>query len=159
MKDFQWIYQYALQRFHSADDLMAQLPAALDYQQLIALEDKFLLSTMSRRIFRAGLKHSLVDAKWPAFEQAFFDFQPRAVSLLSDDQLDTLMANRSIIRHWNKIKSVRHNAAMIMEITEEYGSFARWLADWPVEDISGLWLSLKKRASSWAETQVHTFCE
>src|ERR1700739_1809826 len=41
-------------------------------------EDRY-LSQMELRIFRAGLKHSLVDAKWPAFEEVFNGFEPRRV--------------------------------------------------------------------------------
>ena len=38
---------------------------------------------MSLRIFRAGLKHSLVDAKWPAFEEVFAGFEPARVVAMS----------------------------------------------------------------------------
>ncbi len=46
---------------------------------LAALNDDRVFSVMTRRIFRAALNTSLVDAKWPAFEQAFFGFNPEAV--------------------------------------------------------------------------------
>ena len=44
--------------------------------ELRAVADDHYLSLMALRIFRAGLKHSVVDAKWPAFEDAFFGFYP-----------------------------------------------------------------------------------
>lgn len=40
---------------------------------------------MALRVFRAGLKHSPVDAKWPAFEEVFFRFDPEKVVLMGAD--------------------------------------------------------------------------
>ena len=48
-------------------------------EQLRAEGDDRYLSLMSLRIFRAGLKHSVVDARWPAFEEVFFGFDPARV--------------------------------------------------------------------------------
>lgn len=115
--------------------------------QLNAMDDSYYLSTMSRRVFRAGLKHSLVDAKWPAFETAFFGFHPLRVAMMSDEELDALMANTDIIRHWNKLKSVRNNASYLLELIEQHGSVGQWLAQWPQDDVVGLWAELKKNGS------------
>ncbi|WP_339668311.1 DNA-3-methyladenine glycosylase I [Dasania marina] len=147
MRDFDDIYQQVLKRFGSDKALQAFLIEPLSEQELIAADDKFYLSTMSRRIFRAGLKHSLVDAKWPAFEQAFFNFSPLRVAMMSDEELDVLMGNKAIIRHWGKIKAVRVNAGLVYELSEQHQGFGRWLAQWPVDDIVGLWLLLKKQGA------------
>ena len=63
---------------------------------------------MSRRIFQAGLKHSMVDAKWPAFEEVFFGFEPRRVRAMSDEALEALLGDARLIRHWGKL-SVKNN--------------------------------------------------
>ncbi|MFA7554376.1 MAG: DNA-3-methyladenine glycosylase I [Spongiibacteraceae bacterium] len=146
MKDFDWIYQHVLQRLGDARELESFLAEPRSNEQLVAMADNEYLSTMSRRIFRAGLKHSLVDARWPAFEQAFFQFSPQRVARMSDDELDMLMGNREIIRHWGKIKAVRSNAVFLLDIIDQYGSVGKWLAAWPVEDIVGLWTVLRKEA-------------
>lgn len=117
----------------------------LDRKELRALPDDRIFSVMTRRIFRAGLRHALVDAKWPAFEQAFFRFNPEAVQEMSDESLEALMQNDRIIRHFGKIKSTRDNAIMMVDLAQEYGCVARMIADWPEEDIVGLWILLKKR--------------
>jgi 3-methyladenine DNA glycosylase Tag len=146
MKEYQWLHNQVIKRFRSKRDMEASLPVPRSRAQLIAMVDSSYLSEMSRRVFRAGLKHSLVDAKWPAFEKAFFNFNLRRVSMMSDDELDTLMGNTSIIRHWNKIKSVRHNAVFLGEMVHLHGSVGQWLANWPQEDVVGLWLLLRKQA-------------
>lgn len=147
MKDFEWIYGHVLERLGDERDLDRYLPQPKSAMQLKAQADSFYLSTMARRVFRAGLKHSVVDAKWPAFELAFFKFVPLRVAMMTDEELDSLMGNRDIIRHWNKIKSVRSNAAFLIEVIEEYGSVGEWLAAWPEDNIIGLWSLLKKEGS------------
>ena len=67
---------------------------------------------MSLRIFRAGLKHSLVDAKWPAFEEAFHGFDPRRVRAMSDEALDALLGDSRLIRHGGNLESKRISAAI-----------------------------------------------
>ncbi len=102
---------------------------------------------MSLRVFRAGLKHSLVDAKWPAFEEVFGGFEPRRVRAMPDEALEALLADRRLIRHWGKLKAVRDNAAAMIAVAGEHGSFSVWIARWPATDIVGLWEALAKRFS------------
>src|ERR1700730_12071890 len=54
---------------HGAKALEARLPQPKTSAELASTSDDRYLSQMSLRIFRAGLKHSVVDAKWPAFEE------------------------------------------------------------------------------------------
>ncbi|ARN75890.1 DNA-3-methyladenine glycosylase I [Oceanicoccus sagamiensis] len=147
MKDFDWIYQHVLERLGSAREVERYLSKPASAGQLKAQDDAFYLSTLCRRVFRAGLKHSVVDNKWPGFEQAFFGFNPRRVAMMSDEEMDALMGNTEIIRHWQKIKSVRYNAGFMLEIIEQHGSIGHWLAQWPAEDIVALWTLLKKEGA------------
>jgi 3-methyladenine DNA glycosylase Tag len=127
--------------------LEARLTTPRSAAELRALSDDRYLSQMELRIFRAGLKHSLVDAKWPAFEEVFEKFEPRRVRAMSDEALEALLGDRRLIRHWGKLKSVRDNAAAMLGVAEEHGSFAAWLADWPGTNIVELWETLAKRFS------------
>ena len=127
--------------------LEARLPQPRSAAELKALGDDRYLSQMSLRIFRAGLKHSLVDGKWPAFEEVFDGFEPRRVRAMSDDALQALLGDSRLIRHWGKLKSVRDNAAAVITIAEEHGSFGAWLADWPGSEVVELWEALAKRFS------------
>jgi len=132
---------------HGAAALEARLTLPRSPAELEALGDDRYLSQMSLRIFRAGLKHSLVDAKWPAFEEVFDGFEPRRVRAMPDEALEALLADRRLIRHWGKLKAVRDNAAAMIAVADEHGSFGAWLARWPVSDIVGLWEALAKRFS------------
>src|SRR6516225_2037137 len=140
------IYDAARTRL-GATALEARLTQPRSAAELRAQTDDRYLSQMELRIFRAGLKHSLVDAKWPAFEEVFDRFEPRRVRAMSDEALEALLANRQLIRHWGKLKSVRDNAAAMIEVAEEHGSFGAWLSNWSETNIVELWEALAKRFS------------
>ena len=146
MKSFKWLYEHVAEH-KVGEDIETLLPVPLPSEQLKAQPDDRLLSDMTRRIFRAGLKHSLVDAKWPEFEKAFFGFDPEKISLMSDEQLENLMQNEKLIRHWGKIKATRVNAFMMCQVAEKEGSFAQFLAQWPESDIVNLWAWMKKEGA------------
>jgi 3-methyladenine DNA glycosylase Tag len=137
--------------------LEARLPQPRSAAELTAVSDDRYLSQMSLRIFRAGLKHSLVDAKWPAFEEVFQAFEPRRVRAMPDEALEALLGDARLIRHWGKLKSVRDNAAAMITIAEESSSFGAWLADWPGSGIVELWEALAKRFSQMGGNSGPTF--
>jgi len=124
--------------------LKARLPAVKGAAALRRVPDDCYLSDMSRCIFRAGLRHRMVDDRWPAFEEVFLGFAPRRVVAMDDETQEGLMAEQRIIRHWAKIRSVRNNAAAMLRVVEAAGSFGAWLADWPTDDTIGLWHALRK---------------
>jgi 3-methyladenine DNA glycosylase Tag len=147
MRDYKWLNEYCLNRFGSIAELEARLPQPRSDAELRAISDDRYLSTISLRVFRAGLKHSLVDAKWPAFEEVFFGFDPEKVVLMGGERLENLMQDARIIRHLGKLKSVPRNAQFILDVRQEKGSFGALIADWPVTDIVGLWKYLAKHGS------------
>lgn len=147
----------AAERRLGAEALAARLPAVRSVDDLKAIPDDRYLSMMAQRVFRAGLKHSLVDAKWPAFEDAFAGFDPVLVSLMSDEALEGLMKDPRLIRHWGKIKSVRANAAAIRDIAAEHGGMGAWLGDWPCANIIALWAALTRRFSQMGGASAPSF--
>ncbi|RIA31372.1 DNA-3-methyladenine glycosylase I [Ectopseudomonas oleovorans] len=147
MRDYKWLHEFCLNRFGSAKALEAMLPQPRSEAELRALSDDRYLSLISLRIFRAGLKHSLVDAKWPAFEEVFFGFDPEKVVLMGAERLENLMQDARLIRHLGKLKSVPRNAQFILDVRREKGSFGALIADWPVSDVVGLWKYLAKHGS------------
>ncbi len=147
MTDFRSILEAARARAGGADPLEKSLPVPETDEALRGLGDDRYLSLMSLRVFRAGLKHSMVDAKWPAFEEAFLGFEPRRVRAMSDEAMERLLADKRLIRHGRKIMAVRNNAAAICALAEETGGFGAYLADWPASRIVELWDDLAKRFS------------
>ncbi len=144
MRDYQWLYAFCLNRFGSAQALEARLPVPLGGDALRAMSDDRYLSLIALRVFRAGLKHSLVDAKWPAFEEAFFGFDPQKVVLMGAEHLERLMGDARLIRHLGKLASVPRNAQFVLDVAHERGGFGNLIADWPVSDIVGLWKYLAR---------------
>ena len=126
-------------------ELTKKLPHPKSSRALKGISDDRYLSFMSLRVFSAGLRHSMVAGKWPAFEEVFHGFEPHRVRAMSDEDLESLMAETRIIRHWGKIKSVRVNAAAICDITDEAGSMGNWLAGWKADQTVELWDQLTKR--------------
>jgi 3-methyladenine DNA glycosylase Tag len=88
----------------------------------------------------------VVDARWSAFEDAFMGFEPRRVVAMSDEQMEALLQDRRLIRHRGKLKAVRANAAAMVQLAGQ-GDMGAWLADWPRDDVVGLWAELAKRFS------------
>ena len=64
---------------------------------------------------------------------------------MSDDDLDSLVSDTRIVRNGQKITAVRENASFICDLAREYGSAARFFADWPDENLIGLLGVLKSR--------------
>jgi 3-methyladenine DNA glycosylase Tag len=147
MTEFQTILEAARARVGGTDALETGLPVPETEEALRVLGDDRYLSLMSLRVFRAGLKHSMVDAKWPAFEEAFSGFEPRRVRAMSDEAMERLLGDKRLIRHGRKIMAVRTNAAAICALAEEVGGFGAYLADWPASRIVELWDDLAKRFS------------
>jgi 3-methyladenine DNA glycosylase Tag len=141
---FQSIEDAALLR-HGSAALAKRLLQPKAAAALAAIPDDRWLSTMTRRIFQAGLKHDLVDKKWPAFEEVFDGFDPRHVAGLHDEDLEAMLGDVRLIRHMGKLQATRHNAQAAVAIAGAHGSFGRWVADWPATDITGLWGELAKR--------------
>lgn len=142
---------------HGAGAVEARLPHPKSAAELAAVADDRYLSQMSLRIFRAGLKHSVVDAKWPAFEEVFAGFDPRRVRAMPDEALEKLLGDARLIRHWGKLKAVRDNAAAMLAVNAEFGGCGAWLGTWPGSDIVGLWEALGARFSQMGGNSAPTF--
>jgi 3-methyladenine DNA glycosylase Tag len=57
------------------------------------------------------------------------------------------MLNADLIRHWRKMKTIPINATMVLNVAHEYGSFGQFLAQWPTNNIVGLWQFIKKQGA------------
>ncbi|SDO68763.1 DNA-3-methyladenine glycosylase I [Halomonas shengliensis] len=146
--DYGWLHDTVRRRFDSDAAMEAFLPRALAPDELKGLGDDRYLSAMSRRVFRAGMQHSVVDARWTAFEAAFWGFVPETLVLLTPEQIEGFMQDERLIRHRTKLQTIPRNAQFILDIRQEQGgSFGAFIADWPGTDIVGLWRLLARRGA------------
>jgi 3-methyladenine DNA glycosylase Tag len=145
MKKFATFYKRAEKRTGGKAQIEKLLPKAKSSRGLRAVTDDRYFSEMSRRIFQAGLKHSMVDAKWPAFEEAFEGFVPNIVASFPDERIEVFMGDKRLIRHLGKLRATHANAAAMVAVAAEFGSFGAYLAGWPDDDTVGLWRDLAKR--------------
>lgn len=145
MKSFAELRSVAVAR-KGAEALEAAMPTPPPVA-LADLGDDRVLAEFTRRIFQSGFNWGVIDAKWPGFETAFHGFDIHRNAMMSDDDLDSHLANRAIVRNGAKIVSVRDNAIFLEELARGSGSAARVLAEWPVDDTIGLFDLLKTRGS------------
>ena len=145
--DFDEILNIAISATGSREILSERLPRPLSSSNLQEIKDDRFLSMISRCIFRAGFVWKVVDKKWANFEKTFLNFNPLAVAYLSDDRLEEIATDKSIVRNFTKILATRTNAAYVIEKQYENGSFSKYIADWPEHKIVNLWFEMKRDGS------------
>lgn len=157
MRHFDEVYATACLHKGGDKNVEANLPKCLSATKLKKQSDAFYLSNICRRVFRAGLKHSLVDNKWPAFEHVFQKFDPHYCVMLSDDAIDECLKNADLIRHHRKLLSIRANAQYVVSVAREYGSFGEYLAQWGSDQTIDLWLDIRKQGQQLGGSSAPSF--
>jgi len=145
MTGFAEIYERAAARKGGAKALDAMLSRPKTARSLKRITDDRYLAEMTACVFRSGFVWRIIENKWPAFEEVFHGFDSMACAMLGDEELEEIAQDTRIVRHAKKIHAVRNNALFVRDVKEQHGSFAAYIADWPVTDIVGLWADLKKR--------------
>jgi 3-methyladenine DNA glycosylase Tag len=85
------------------------------------------LNVMTRAAFQTGLSWKVIDAKWPGFQEAFFDFDPERVAALTQADIDRLAEDTRIVRNRRKIEATVDNAHALLALDREPGGFQTWL--------------------------------
>ncbi|MEP9388296.1 DNA-3-methyladenine glycosylase I [Mesorhizobium sp. KR9-304] len=147
MPSFKKIRERAARRKGGEAALQSLLGPKPDNTAVANVPDSRILSTMAERIFSAGFVWSVIEAKWPGFEEAFLGFEPKTLLFQPEDFWHDLTSDQRIVRNGQKIMSVRDNAAFVDRISKEHGSFGKFLAAWPADDQVGLTDYLGKHGS------------
>jgi len=147
MELFTDIYQRAAERKGGKKSLELLLQQESKYKNLSKTPDRDFLAEMTKKIFQSGFVWRVVENKWDGFEEVFWGFEPYKLELASDEQIERMAQDTRIIRNFTKVKSVRDNAFFVKEISDKHGNFGQFIADWPVQEITQLWLYLKKHGS------------
>ena len=91
-------------------------------------DDRELFERLALESFQAGLSWSTILNKRDAFRAAFRGFDPAVVAGFDDDDRARLMADAGIVRNRAKIDATIGNAAGVLELAREFGSFDAYLA-------------------------------
>ena len=89
--------------------------------------DDTYFENMTRVIFLAGLSWKIIDKKWPNFKKVFKNFSIDKVVEFSENDIQRLMSDTSIVRNRAKIIATINNAKQFQNTKKEYGSFQRYL--------------------------------
>jgi 3-methyladenine DNA glycosylase Tag len=144
MEKFEDLYHRAAERKGGKIALAHLLSKPLTYDELLLVSNSEVLAEFTRKIFQSGFVWSIVNNKWAGFEEIFWDFDIDKLIMMPDDMLERKAADPKIIRNHTKVKTVRDNAIWLKELSDEHGSVSKYLANWPADDITGLWLYIKK---------------
>ena len=147
MQSFAEIRARAAERKGGEAALAALLGPRPDHAALARVPDDRVLAAMAQRIFAAGFVWSVIESKWPGFEEAFLGFEPKRLVFQPDDFWYDLASDTRIVRNGQNIKAVRDNAAFVARVSDEHGGFGRFLSQWPADDQIGLTAYLAKHGS------------
>ncbi|MGI9434252.1 MAG: DNA-3-methyladenine glycosylase I [Geminicoccaceae bacterium] len=142
---FEAIEERARERAGGLAELAARLPRPKSGEELRGTPDDRYLLQMSRRILEAGRKPGSVDASWPAIEGLFAGFDLKRVRALTDKELDRIARTEQTIGSRAKLTSIRDNAKALLRLIDENGDMGAYLADWPADNIVGVWSDLSVR--------------
>lgn len=89
-------------------------------------DDRRLFEKLCLEGFQSGLSWLTILRKRDNFRAAFDNFDREKVALYSEDDVARLLADKGIVRHAGKIRSVINNAQRAGEMVAEFGSIAAY---------------------------------
>jgi 3-methyladenine DNA glycosylase Tag len=142
---FKNLFDRAAKRKGGKEALKILMGDKADQQELSQLPDDRILAAFTKQIFKSGFVWRVVENKWPDFEEVFFNFNIEKILMMPEEMLERKASDPKIIRNFNKVKTIKANAQMMFDLQiDNKTSFAQFIADWPTNDIIGLWAWLKK---------------
>ena len=147
MKKFKTIQTRAEKRKGGKAKLQALLPTVASKQKLSRKGAARYLAMMTKSINRAGFHWSVIEKKWPQFEEAFYSFNIKKLSALPPEKWEAYTSDARVVRNWPKIKAVMENVFFVQQESKAHGSFGKFMANWPAQDQIGLLAYLKKHGS------------
>jgi DNA-3-methyladenine glycosylase I len=89
--------------------------------------DRKLFECLTLEGAQAGLSWDTILAKRENYRRAFEGFDFERVAAYGARERRRLLADAGIVRHAGKIDAAISNAACVLEVREEFGSFSRYL--------------------------------
>ena len=147
MEKFEVIFNRAAKRKGSQKKLQQLLSKPKTKRELCKIEDSQVLAELTKKVFQSGFVWRVVRQKWPNFEEVFWQFDIDKILMMPNEMVEKKATNPAIIRNLNKVRTIGDNAIMLKEIINEHGSVGTWLANWPEDNIIGLWAYLKQHGA------------
>jgi DNA-3-methyladenine glycosylase I len=93
-------------------------------------DDRKIFEFLVLEVFQAGLSWRTVLHKRENFRAAFDRFDYRKVAQYGRPELRRLVGDAGIIRNRAKIEATVNNARRLLEIRDEFGTFAKYMWSW-----------------------------
>jgi len=90
-------------------------------------DDRVLFETLCLEGQQAGLSWITVLKKRDNYRKAFYNFNFKKISLMSDDDIFALLLNDGLIKNKLKLFSIRNNAISFQNIQKNFGSFDNYI--------------------------------
>ena len=98
-------------------------------------DDRVLFEALCLEGPQAGLSWITVLKKRDNYRKAFYNFNIKKVSLMSDDDIFALLSNDGLIKNKLKLFSIRNNAISFQNIQKSFGSFDNYIWSYAKDKI------------------------
>ncbi len=95
--------------------------------QIVPTSLRDYLDAMSKSVFQSGMSWKVVNSKWATTREAFSGFDPDTVAAFGESDIDRLAEDTRVIRNRRKLQAVANNAARMIELEAEHGTFRDYL--------------------------------
>lgn len=150
LESFDSLYHRAAERKggkHAIDLLLDDTNFLSNQELKQVMTDDRVLSAFTKKVFQSGFVWRVVENKWDGFEELFFQFNLEKILMMPEEMMEKKATDPKIIRNYNKVKTIKANAQMMFDEQLNGHSFVEFIADWPANDIIGLWAYLKKNGA------------
>ena len=76
---------------------------------------------------QAGLSWETILKKRAEYKKVFFNFDPKKVSNMTEEDMEKALKNPGIVRNRLKVSSAIKNAKAFLEVQKEFGSFDKYI--------------------------------
>jgi DNA-3-methyladenine glycosylase I len=90
-------------------------------------DDDRLFELLTLEGAQAGLSWTTILRKREGYRKAFAGFDPKKVAAFTENDVERLLTDPSIVRHRGKIESTINNAQALLAVQQEFGSFDRYV--------------------------------
>ena len=112
-------------------------------------DDQKLFAKLCLDLMQAGLMWRTILHKQDNFMEAFDDFHIETVARYDEAKYEVLLQNAGIVRNRLKIRAIINNAARVLEVQKEFGSFDAYLWSFTNgETVKNAWQTIEEVPAS-----------